>query len=208
MTIEVKICGLRDQASLNAAIEGGAAFVGFVFYAKSKNAITLDDARQLAALVPAHIVKTGMFVDADDNELQAVTKAVPLDLLQLHGNETPGRIAEIRALTGLPAMKALRLTKPEHLRAIPTYEAVADRLLFDSRIGNEPSGGPIDWNLLKGRVFKKVWLLAGGLNAKNLAEAVRASGATAVDVSSGVEDASGHKSPDKIREFLAVAAQL
>ncbi len=208
MTLKVKICGLQDEAALAAAVEGGAAYIGFVFFPPSRNFITVATARMLAALAPKHIMKTGLFVDARDDEVRAVLDAVPLDLLQLHGQETPERIAAIRAVTGLPVMKALRLKSPEHFAAIPAYAAVADRLLFDSRIGDEPSGGPINWSSLKGRAFGKPWMLAGGLTAENVAEAVALSGATSVDVSSGVEDATGRKSPAKIREFLAVATGL
>jgi len=208
LSIEVKICGINDASGLQAAIEGGARYVGFVFYPPSRNAISPDDAHKLAALVPPHVTKTGLFVDARDDELRAVTARVPLDLIQLHGKETPQRVSEVRALTGLPVMIAIRLMTAANLETVPSYEAVADRLLFDSRSGAEASGGPIDWPLLKGRTFKKPWLLAGGLNAQNLAEAVKASGAVAVDVSSGVEDRPGHKSPEKVRAFLSVAAAL
>jgi len=208
MSVAVKICGLQDEAALRAAIDGGAAMVGFVFYPPSKNAVAHDVAARLASLVPPHITKVGLFVDADDAMLAAVLEQVPLDLLQLHGVESPERVAAIRAVTGVPVMKALRLKTPQQFDAIPSYETVADRLLFDSRIGNEPSGGPLDWAMLKGRSTAKPWMLAGGLTAANLADAVRLSGATAVDVSSGVEDAPFHKSPEKIREFLAVATGL
>jgi phosphoribosylanthranilate isomerase len=208
MTVHVKICGLQDEASLMAAIEGGAAMVGFVFYSLSKNAIAPAVAQRLAALVPPTITKVGLFVDASDEDIKNVLTAVLLNLLQLHGAETPERVSVIRRLTGLPVMKALRLKTPEQFDAIPAYEAVADRLLFDSRIGNELSGGPLDWALLKGRTFSKPWMLAGGLKSENLAEAVRLSGATAVDVSSGVESSPHNKCPAKIREFLALAKQL
>jgi phosphoribosylanthranilate isomerase len=208
MSIQVKICGLQDEASLRAAIEGGAAFVGFVFYPLSRNAITAEAAQKLAQIVPRTVQKVGLFVDATDEAIAAVLGKGPLDLLQLHGVETPERVAAIRRRFGVPLMKALRLTTREHFEVIPSYEAVADRLLFDSRIGNEPSGGPINWMTLKGKVFTKPWMLAGGLTARNLAEAVRLSDATAVDVSSGVEEEGHKKSPEKIKEFLAVAARL
>jgi phosphoribosylanthranilate isomerase len=208
MTIAVKICGLRDEESLHAAIDGGAAYVGFVFFPPSKNFIGTDVAQKLASLVPHTIIKTGLFVDASDDDIKRVLDHVPLNVLQLHGAETPERIATIKSLTGLPVMKALRVGMRAHLAAIPPYAAVADRLLFDSRIGHEPSGGPIDWALLKNQTFGKPWMLAGGLTAHNLAEAVAKSGAVAVDVSSGVEDTPGHKSPAKIRDFLAVASRI
>lgn len=208
MRIAVKICGLQDEAGLRAALEGGAAMVGFVFYPLSKNVVNVDVAQALAGLVPPAVKKVGLFVDANDAEIGQILDKVPLDILQLHGMETPERVAEIRKVTGVAVMKALRLKTPEQFKVIPSYEAVADRLLFDSRIGNEPSGGPLDWNMLRGQKTSKPWMLAGGLNAQNLAKAVELSGATAVDVSSGVEDTPFHKCPAKIREFLAVAATL
>ncbi|MGE3623521.1 MAG: phosphoribosylanthranilate isomerase [Bdellovibrionales bacterium] len=208
MTVEVKICGINDEPGLRAALEAGARYVGFVFYPPSRNIIGPDDAAKLAALVPPHVTKTGLFVDAANDDMRAVLARVPLDLIQLHGKETPQRVTEVRELAGKPVMMAIRLMEPAHLDRIPAYETVADRLLFDSRMGAEASGGPIDWTLLKGRSFKKPWLLAGGLTARNLAEAVAASGAKTVDVSSGVEDSPGRKSPDKIREFIKLAAGL
>ena len=208
MSVAVKICGLRDEVALAACIAAGASYLGFVIYPPSRNAVTVDVASQLGALVPPTIMRVGLLVDATDDEVRAATRPARLDMLQLHGTESPERVAAIRAMTGLPVIKALRLQTVDHLAAIPPYEQVADRLLFDSRIGKEPSGGPINWSLLKGRHFAKPWMLAGGLTAQNLAEAVRQTDATIVDVSSGVEDSPGHKSPPKIREFLAVAGRL
>jgi phosphoribosylanthranilate isomerase len=208
MSVDVKICGIRDEAALKAAIDGGAKYIGFNFYPKSLNVIKPEEARKLAALIPSGVIKTGVFVDAEDSYVRAIAQTIPLDLIQLHGTETPSRVADLHRIARLPVMKVLRMREEKDLQAIAPYEAVADRLLFDSRIGNEPSGGAINWPLLKGRAFKKPWMLAGGLNAHNLAEAVQASGARAVDVSSGVDDKPGHKSPDKIRAFLAVASKL
>jgi phosphoribosylanthranilate isomerase len=209
MGIKVKICGITDTAAMKAAVEAGAAFTGFVFHEKSRNAITPDKAHELAQLVPPHVKKTGLFVNAGDDELRTIAALVPLDLIQLHGQETPRRVQQIRELTKLPVMMAIRLMTAENLNAVPLYAAVADRLLFDSRAPEgDASGGPIDWSLLQGRSFAKPWMLAGGLNAQNLTEAVKISGAKAVDVSSGVENSSGHKDPAKIREFLDIAKQL
>jgi len=208
MSIEVKICGINDAQALRASVNHGARYVGFVFYAPSRNAISAEDSHKLAMQVPPSVTKTGLFVDAGDDELRAVTGKVPLDLLQLHGNETPQRVAAIRAFTGLPVMVAIRIQSAEDLQKVTAFEAVADKLMFDSRVSAAASGGPIDWSLLKGRTFKKPWLLAGGLNAQNLAEAVKASGAKAVDVSSGTEDRPGHKDPEKIRAFLEVAGRI
>ncbi len=211
MALDVKICGIMEQKALRAAIEGGAHYVGFVFCPPSRHALKPGEARGLALHVPTHVKRVGLFVDATNAEIQAVAKHVRLDMLQLHGNETPERVAEIRALTGLPVMVAIRIATVDHLKSVPTYEAVADQLLFDTRIGSEPSGGTgktFDWSLLTGHTFKKPWLLAGGLNARNLAEAVRISGAHGIDVSSGVEDHTGHKNPKKIKDFLHLASQL
>jgi len=208
MTISVKICGINDAIAMQTAVDAGARYVGLVFFPPSPCAVTVETAQKLASLVPASVTTVGLFVDPTDEELLKIIQQVSLGLIQLHGTETPKRVATIKKLTGLHVMKALRLKTPEHFATIPTYEAVADRLLFDSRIGNEPSGGPLDWSLLKGRRFGKPWMLAGGLNAQNLGDAVRISGATVVDVSSGVEDRRGHKNPDKIRELITLARQL
>ena len=211
MSIEVKICGLRDAASVTAAVDTGAHYVGFVFHRSSTRFIAPEEARILAALVPPSVMRTGLFVDVTDKELREVLREVPLDLLQLHGNETPARVKALRAMTGLPVMKALRIATAEHLAPLADFEAVADRLLFDTRIGEEPTGGTgksFDWTLLKGHQITKPWMLAGGLKVSNLAEAVRITGAHIVDVSSGVEDAEGRKDPAKIREFIALASRL
>ena len=168
MSIDVKICGINDAQGLKAAIDGGARYVGFVFYPPSRNFVTLETAQKLATMVPPHITKTGLFVDAYDNEMRDIAKNVPLDLIQLHGKETPQRVVEVKALTSLPVMMAIRIVTAAQLDSVPAYEAVADKLLFDSRMGAESSGGPIDWQLFKGRNFKKSWLLAGGLTAQIL----------------------------------------
>lgn len=211
MSLEVKICGLQEPVGLQAVIEAKASFVGFVFHKTSRHLITALEAHQLSKLVPPSIKKTGLFVDASDDEIRAILDTTDLDLLQLHGNETPQRVADIKAKTGKPVMMALRISTQEHLKSLSAYEEVADRLLFDSRVGETPTGGTgksFDWTLLKGRSFSKPWMLAGGLKTENLAEAIRITGARSVDVSSGVEDAQGHKSPGKIREFIALASRL
>lgn len=211
MTLEVKICGLEEPEGLHAALDAGAHLVGFVFQKTSRHRVTPEQAGALVRLVPTTVKRIGLFVDASDDEIRAVLEKAPLDMLQLHGDETPERIADIRAKTGLPVMVARRIGKKEHLDSLPAYEAVADRLLFDARVGETPTGGTgksFDWTLLQGLSLTKPWMLAGGLRAENLAEAVRVSGARRVDVSSGVEGDSGVKSPEKIRAFIALAAQL
>lgn len=211
MTVEVKICGLRDASGVKAAVDSGARYVGFVFHKPSTRFISPSSAAALMEVVPPSVIRVGLFVDVGDNELRMALQDVALDLIQLHGNETPQRVAVIRAMTGLPVMKALRIATAEDLKPVADFEAVADRLLFDTRIGEEPTGGTgrtFDWNLLRGRCFTKPWMLAGGLKASNLAEAVRVTGAKTVDVSSGVEEAEGHKDPAKIREFIALADSI
>lgn len=220
MRLEVKICGLRDEASVNAAVKGGAQYVGFVFCKTSRQLVTPEFVSSLAPLIPTTVIKVGLFVDADDEWIRAVLKEAPLDLLQLHGHETPKRVATIKAMTGLPVMTALRLATEEDLKPVAKYEAVSDRLLFDTRLPEKtsegrlekiPTGGTgksFDWTLLQGKQFKKPWMLAGGLKTTNLEQAVRITGTKAVDVSSGVEDENGTKSVTKIGEFLARAAQF
>jgi len=213
MAIDVKICGITDEAGLRAAVEGGARYVGFVFHPPSPRALSAETARKLATLVPASVTAVGLFVDPDERELHALLKNVPLGMIQLHGKESPTRVMSVRAITGLPVMKAIGIGTVDDLAQIAAYESVADRLLFDAKPATDaksPGGNAesFNWALMKGHVFKKPWLLAGGLTAQNLAEAVAASGAPGVDVSSGVEDRPGHKDPAKIREFLDAAKRL
>jgi phosphoribosylanthranilate isomerase len=211
MAVEVKICGLRDEAGVKATVDSGARYAGLVFHKPSTRFIAPENAASLLALIPSSVMRVGLFVDTGDEYLRAVLRDVELDMLQLHGNETPHRVAAIRAMTGLPVMKALRIATAADLKPVPDFEAVSDRLLFDTRIGDEPTGGTgksFDWNLMKGVQFTKPWMLAGGLNQSNLAEAVRVTGAKTVDISSGVENVEGHKDPAKIREFIALAGTL
>jgi len=210
MPVSVKICGLTEAAGLAAAVEAGARYVGFVFFAKSPRHVTPETAAELAAQVPAGVAKVGLFVDPDDAALEAVLARVPLDLIQLHGAETPARVAEIKARCGLPVMKAVGIADPPDLDALWDYGLVADLLLIDAK---PPRGAPLpggnglafDWRLLAGRQILKPWLLAGGLTPENVAEAVRLTRAPGVDVSSGVESAPGIKDPQRIRRFIARA---
>jgi phosphoribosylanthranilate isomerase len=185
-----------------------------VFYPPSPRALTPDIASDLSRMLPTGVRAVGLFVDASDAEIGAVTGRVPLDLLQLHGTETPRRVADIRGRFGLPVMKAIGVATADDFAPLPDYEAVADWILFDAKppknVTSLPGGTGIafDWQLLKHVRVKKPWMLSGGLNAANLAEAVSLTGAKMVDVSSGVEDRPGIKSVDRIREFLAAAARL
>jgi phosphoribosylanthranilate isomerase len=214
MPIAVKICGLGSEEAVAAAVAGGAAHVGFVFYPPSPRAVSAAEAARLCAAVPAGIGRVGLFVDADDGAIAAVLDAVPLDLLQFHGTESPERVAAAKTRFGLPLIKAVSIAAPEDARAAARYEDVADVLLFDAkpprRADALPGGNGLsfDWRLIAGRAWRLPWMLSGGLNATLLPEAVRISGARAVDVSSGVERGPGDKDPDKIRAFLAVARAL
>lgn len=209
MTLRAKICGLSTPDGIAAAVAGGAAFVGFVFYARSPRAVTPEMAASLGAEVPAAVGKVGLFVDETDARIAEVLRAAPLDLLQLHGAETPARVAEIRARHGVPVMKAISVAGPDDIAAAAPFVEVTDWLMFDAKppkdmAGALPGGNALafDWRLLAGRAWPRPWMLAGGLHAANLAEAARITGAPVVDVSSGVEDTPGRKSPAKIAAFL------
>ena len=213
MSIEVKICGLTDAAAVKAAVEGGAAMCGFVFFPASPRNLTPKEAAELTKGVPEGVIRVGLTVDADDALLAEIALVAKVDMVQLHGAETLARTNEVRERFGLPVIKVLAVQGPDDLAAAKAYQGVADRLMFDAKPPEDASrpGGnarTFDWRVLKNQTFALPWLLAGGLTAENLAEAVKTSGAVAVDVSSGVEDAPGVKNVDKIRAFLAAAAAL
>lgn len=211
--VEVKICGLREEAALDAAIEGGARWVGFVFYPPSPRAVDPRRFAGLRARVPEGVETVGVFVDPADCEIAAVLAAAPLDLVQLHGSESPERCAEVRERFSVRVIKALRVGVREDLARAGDYRGVADLLLLDARPpegARLPGGNAVsfDWRILEGFDPGLPWLLAGGIHAGNLARAVEVSGARAVDVSSGVERRPGEKDPALIRDFLALAARL
>lgn len=218
MTVRAKICGLNDSDSVDAAIEGGAAYVGFVFYPPSPRSLAPADAGALAARVPQPVYRVGLVVDADDAAIAAILDACPLEMLQLHGRETPERVATIRRRFDLPVMKAIPVAAAGDADRAHAYEPAADWLLFDAKPPKGAPGDPaplpggnaarFDWTLLAGRHWPLPWMLAGGIDSANVADAVRISGATTVDVSSGVEDRPGVKNPAKIRRFLETVAQL
>lgn len=205
--VRVKICGLRDAGHVHAAVEAGAAYLGFVFFPKSPRNIAIADAAVLAAQVPPGVAKVALVVDADNAHLDEITAKVPLDMLQLHGSETPARVAEIRARYGLPVMKAIGISDAADLEKLDDYLPVADQILVDAKApkGSDIPGGnglSFDWTLLQGRHWSKPWMLAGGLTPENAALAVKLTGARQLDVSSGVESAPGEKDEAKIRAFL------
>jgi phosphoribosylanthranilate isomerase len=209
--IRVKICGLKSPQDVRAAAESGAAYVGFVFFPKSPRNISVEEAARIALEVPVGLCKVALTVNADDAMLYALTSAVPLDMLQLHGSESPERVAAVKARYGLPVMKAIGVADAEDLAQIDLYAQVADQLLIDAKPpkGADLPGGnglAFDWRLLAGRKYWQCpWMLAGGLTPDNVAEAIRMTGARQVDVSSGVESAPGQKDADLVARFTAAA---
>jgi phosphoribosylanthranilate isomerase len=208
--IRVKICGLRTAADVQAVARAGAAYAGFVFFAKSPRNLTIPQARVLAQGAPVGLAKVALVVDPDDASLDAIVDGVPLDILQLHGHETPERVAEVRTRYGLPVMKAIGVADEGDLSGLIEMSLAADQLLIDAkppRNADLPGGNGLtfDWRLLVGRKWLRPWMLAGGLTAGNVADALRLTGAQQVDVSSGVESAPGVKDHAKIAAFVAAA---
>ncbi|MGE0667736.1 MAG: phosphoribosylanthranilate isomerase [Sphingomonadales bacterium] len=212
MPIDVKICGLNTPDSIRAAVDAGAGYIGFMFYARSPRSVTVKEAGALALAIPQGVRKVGVFVDPTDEELAEVMRAVPLDVIQLHGRETPDRVAEVRARTGKPVFKAIAIAGPEDVALAHGYEGAADFLLFDAKPPKAmpaalPGGNGLsfDWDLIAGESWTRGWILSGGLTAENVAGAIAQSGARFVDVSSGVEDRPGVKNPAKIEAFIKAA---
>ena len=210
MPLVVKICGLKTAEAVDVALESGADLVGFVFFPPSPRNLGLSEARALGARVNDRAGKVALTVDANDETLREIIAALKPDMLQLHGKEQPERVAVVRSRFGLPVMKALPIATRADLSPIREYANVADRLLFDARAPAEATrpgglGRTFDWTLLKGVNPGIPFMLSGGLDAANVGDAVRITGAGGVDVSSGVERAPGEKDPDKIRAFIRAA---
>lgn len=215
MTVTAKICGINDPVAMATAVEGGASHVGLVFYPPSPRSVTPEQAADLAQIAGSGVMRTGLFVDPDDVLIDTVLARVPLDLLQLHGSESPDRVAELKDRTGRKVMKAISIGKAADIDSAQAYVDIADWLMFDAQPPKDmknalPGGNAVafDWTLLAGRDWPLPWMLAGGINIDNVAAAVRQSGAQVVDTSSGVEDAPGRKNPEKIRAFLAAVSAL
>lgn len=206
---QAKICGIKDAAALDAAVEGGARFVGLVFFPKSPRHLPLDEAMALAQRARGRVEIVALTVDASDQQLEAIASAIRPDWLQAHGAESPARLAAMRRYAANGVIKAMGIARSADLAQAAAYEQAADMLLFDAKPppGGLPGGNAaaFDWPILSGRRFSRPWLLAGGLTAANVAEAISASGADLVDVSSGVESAPGLKDPLLIAQFLAAA---
>lgn len=212
MALIVKICGLNSPDALDAALDAGADLTGFVFFEPSPRHIGFDTARALASRVKNRAGKVALTVDADDATLERIVETLRPDILQLHGHETPGRVSDLKKLYGLPVMKALPVETKLDLKMVADYAAVTDWLLFDARAPREATrpgglGKAFDWTLLQNLDFGTPFMLSGGLDAENVAEALAITGASGVDVSSGVERSPGVKDPEKIRAFVRIARE-
>ena len=215
MSVSAKICGITDEPAMRAAVTSRASFVGLVFYPPSPRSLDSISAARLASLVPPDIKKVGLFVNPVNNQLNKVLNDVSLDLVQLHGEETPGRCNEIRKRFGLPIMKVIKVSDIYDIEDAGDYNEVADWLMFDAKAPDSmdnalPGGNALkfDWNLLAGRKWSLPWMLAGGLNAENVGTAVAESDALIVDVSSGVESSPGEKDPLEIERFMQAVFSL
>lgn len=210
MGVMVKICGINSQEAADAVLRAGADFAGLVFFEKSPRHLSLDKAATLARLLRGRTRIVTLLVEPQDAALDEVMAAVSPDLIQLHGNESPARVAAIAARTGRPIIKALAVADGEDVVRAHAYEDAADYFLFDAKVdaaATRPGGwgSAFDWKLVSGRTFRRPFGLAGGLNPENVARAITVSGAQLVDASSGVEDSPGRKSPEKIAAFIAAA---
>jgi phosphoribosylanthranilate isomerase len=212
MSLLVKICGLKTPDALDAALDAGADMVGFVFFPPSPRHLGFEQARALGERVQGRAKKVALSVDAHDADLGQFIEALRPDMLQLHGTETPERVSTVRSRFGLPVMKALPIEQRSDLSPVHLYANVSDWILFDARAPREATrpgglGKTFDWHLLEGLKLAVPFMLSGGLDAGNVAEALKITRAPSVDVSSGVERAPGEKDPEKIRAFIRAARE-
>ena len=208
--IRVKICGLKEDRHVDAAIRAGANYLGFNFFEKSPRYVTVATAKNLMDRVPAGVARVALVVDGTDQQLDRLTGELGIDILQLHGTESPQRVSEIKTKYRLPVMKVIGVSDASDLKSLKLYEPVADQILLDAKPPKDaplPGGNGLafDWQLISGRRWPLPWMLAGGLKPGNVAEAIRRTGARQVDVSSGVETAPGQKSSDLITAFINAA---
>lgn len=215
MTVDAKICGVSDRAAIDASVAGGARYVGFVFFPRSPRHLTPAEAADLCALLPDGVIPVALAVDPDDGLIADIDGIPGIAMFQLHGGETPARVAFIKARTGKRVMKAVKVSAAADLDAANAYLDVADMLLFDAKppadMANALPGGnavSFDWTILSGRSWSIPWMLSGGLDPDNVAAAIRISGAPAVDVSSGVESVPGMKDPRRIAAFLKAVKEV
>jgi phosphoribosylanthranilate isomerase len=206
--VAVKICGIKEPETLKAAVKGGASYIGLVFYPPSPRAVSLDQAITLSGLTPDEIKVTGLFVDPGDDDIRRPAEYAWLDIIQLHGNESPERVRQIKEIFGLPIIKAFRIGSKEDIDKTGEYKEVADWFLFDTKAEDSGlpggSGKSFDWNMLAGRPVEKPWILSGGLNAGNVLDALEKLAPDVIDLSSGLEIQRGEKSPEKISAFFDV----
>lgn len=213
MKVESKICGLSTHEGLDAALRYGATMVGFNFFANSPRFVTWDQAASLSARVSPSVERFGVMVDPDDDFLGQAISAGNLSVVQLHGSEDAQRVANVRDRFGVKVMKVIRISEPSDLEQVSAFEPVADLLMFDAKPpkgATRPGGNAVafDWRILAGKSWKRPWLLSGGLDAKNVRQAVEMTGARFVDVASGVENEAGAKDPSLIREFLEEVGRI
>lgn len=206
----VKICGLTTRETAMAAVDAGAAYIGLNFFPPSPRFLSVKAARDLAVDIPPGVAKVALTVDAEDNVLDEIVNEVPLDFLQFQGKETPQRVSELRTRYGLPVMKAVGIASADDLPSLDRFEEVVDQLLVDAKPAQDatlPGGNGVafDWRLIANRRWAKPWMLAGGLNPENVAEAIALTGARQVDVASGVETVPGVKDPELMRAFISAA---
>jgi len=212
MPLIVKICGLSSPEALDVALDEGAGMVGFVFFPPSPHHLSFDAARMLGERMRGRAQKVALTVDADDAWFEAIVQSLQPDMLQLHGKEAAARVTTLKRRFGLPVMKAIPVERKDDLALAANYIAVADRILFDARAPRDATrpgglGKAFDWRFLENLALGLPFMLSGGLDAGNVGEALRITGAPGVDVSSGVERAPGEKDPDKIRAFIRAARE-
>ena len=208
--VRVKICGVTSQQLMRDVGNAGAQYAGLVFFEKSPRNLSLDKARSIALEAPTGLAKVALLVNPSDRFLDSLTTTVPLDMIQLHGSETPQRVSEIKQKTGLPVMKAIGVAEKDDLKKLDVYATVADQLMVDAKPAKDAilpggNGYAFDWSLLQGRRWTGPWMLAGGLNPENVAQAIAITGAQQIDVSSGVEIRPGEKDKQKINAFVRAA---
>lgn len=207
MTLDIKICGLKTEDAVTAALEGGASHLGFIFFERSPRHLSVALASQLRQAARGRALAVAVTVDADDTTLDAIVSGMKPDLLQLHGEESPGRVSELKARYGLPVMKAFAVCDAEDLRQLSPYRGIADRFLLDAKppAGADLPGGngiAFDWTILTSLDADVDYMLSGGLNAGNIGAALQSAKPSGIDVSSGVERAPGEKDPERIHAFF------
>ena len=211
--MEIKICGISTEAAIDALVTGGAAYMGMIFFEKSPRHVSLEQASRLSSHAGKRVRKVAVTVDASDDYIGEIVAAAEPDMLQLHGSETPERVKQLNSRFKLPIIKSIAVGARSDLDKIAPYEGIVDRFLFDAKppAGSDLPGGngvAFEWEIMDGLPDNVPYMLSGGLDATNLERAIRLSGATAVDISSGVESAPGVKDPKLIEAFLKTCREI